>query len=241
VTLTRSHGASGGFWLSLVKDALIVVVVALVISFLLKTFLIRSFFIPTDSMEPTLLQDDRIVVSQLHGNFLDLKRGDVIVFSDPGGWLSPLSGARENDPVSRTLDSIGNFFGISSSTSAEYLVKRIIGLPGDNLLCCDEEGFVRINEAPIDEPYLILPDGLNKVSSNDFQVTVPSGALWVMGDNRYNSADSRRNMDKVGGGFVPLENVVGRAVVVVWPQDRWSLLSNYPGVFDDIPERFDFR
>ena len=241
MTLTRSHGASGGFWLSLVKDALIVVVVALVISFLLKTFLIRSFFIPTDSMEPTLLQDDRIVVSQLHGNILDLKRGDVIVFSDPGGWLSPLSGARENDPISRSLDAIGNFFGISSSTSADYLVKRIIGLPGDDLLCCDEEGFVKINEVPIDEPYLLLPAGVDKVSSNDFQVTVPSGALWVMGDNRYNSADSRRNMDKVGGGFVPLENVVGRAVVVVWPQDRWSLLSNYPEVFDDITERIDFR
>ena len=96
---------------------------------------------------------------------------------------------------------------------------------------------MRVNGVPLAETYLKLPDGVSKVSSNDFAVTVPEGALWVMGDNRYNSADSRRNMDKPGGGFVPVGNVVGRAIVITWPQDRWEWLSNYPVVFSGIESR----
>jgi signal peptidase I len=99
------------------------------------------------------------------------------------------------------------------------------------VVCCDELGALSVNGIPLAEPYLFLPEGVTKVSSNDFEVVVPEGALWVMGDNRYNSADSRRNMDKPGGGFVPLENVVGRAIVISWPQDRWTWLSNYPETF----------
>lgn len=216
-------------------------IAALVISFLLKTFLIRSFFIPTDSMEPTLLRDDRIVVSQIHGDFLELKRGDVIVFSDPGGWLSPQAGAREDDPISRFIDAILGSFGVPLGQNEEYLVKRIVGLPGDVLLCCDTDGLLQINGVPVEEHYLTLPEGVDKVSSNDFRVAVPPEALWVMGDNRYNSADSRRNMEKPGGGFVPVANVVGRAVVIVWPYDRWSLLSNHPDVFESISGQVEFR
>ena len=213
------------------RDAVIIVVAALVVSFLIKTFLIRSFFIPTDSMESTLIRDDRIIVSQLHGGPLDLRRGDVIVFVDPGGWLSVQSGVSEDDPLSRLLDGVSLFLGLSSPDDNEHLVKRLIGLPGDTVTCCDELGAMSINGVPLAEPYVSLPDGVTKVSSNDFEVVVPEGALWVMGDNRYNSADSRRNMDKPGGGFVPLDNVVGRAIVISWPQERWSWLSNYSETF----------
>ncbi|MEK9599561.1 MAG: signal peptidase I [Pontimonas sp.] len=213
------------------RDAVIIVVAALVVSFLIKTFLIRSFFIPTDSMESTLIRDDRIIVSQLHGGPLDLHRGDVIVFVDPGGWLSVQSGVSEDDPLSRLLDGVSFFLGLSSPDDNEHLVKRLIGLPGDTVACCDELGAMSINGVPLAEPYVSLPDGVTKVSSNDFEVVVPDGAVWVMGDNRYNSADSRRNMDKPGGGFVPLENVVGRAIVISWPQERWSWLSNYSETF----------
>jgi len=213
------------------RDAVIIVVAALVVSFLIKTFLIRSFFIPTDSMESTLIRDDRIIVSQLHGGPLDLRRGDVIVFVDPGGWLSVQSGVSEDDPLSRLLDGVSLFLGLSSPDDNEHLVQRLIGLPGDTVTCCDELGAMSINGVPLAEPYVSLPDGVTKVSSNDFEVVVPEGALWVMGDNRYNSADSRRNMDKPGGGFVPLDNVVGRAIVISWPQERWSWLSNYSETF----------
>jgi len=219
------------------RDAAIIVVAALVVSFLIKTFLIRSFFIPTESMEATLVRDDRIIVSQLTPEVFELNRGDVIVFVDPGGWLSQQSGVSEDDPLSRILNGISVFVGLSSPNNEQHLVKRVIGLPGDRVVCCDDLGAMSVNGVALTETYVQLPQGVSKVSSNDFDVTVPDDALWVMGDNRYNSADSRRNMDKPGGGFVPLENVVGRAIVISWPQERWTWLGNYPPVFSEIVSR----
>ena len=219
------------------RDAVIIVVAALVVSFLIKTFLIRSFFIPTESMEATLIRDDRIIVSQLTPEVFELNRGDIIVFVDPGGWLSQQSGVSEDDPLSRILNGISVFVGLSSPNDEQHLVKRVIGLPGDRVVCCDDLGAMSVNGVALTETYVQLPQGVSKVSSNDFDVTVPDDALWVMGDNRYNSADSRRNMDKPGGGFVPLENVVGRALVISWPQERWTWLGNYPPVFSEIVSR----
>lgn len=219
------------------RDAVIIVVAALVVSFLIKTFLIRSFFIPTESMEATLIRDDRIIVSQLTPGVFDLNRGDIIVFVDPGGWLSQQSGVSENDPLSRVLNGLSVFVGLSSPNNEQHLVKRVIGLPGDRIVCCDDLGAMSVNGVALTETYVQLPQGVSKVSSNDFDVTVPDDALWVMGDNRYNSADSRRNMDKPGGGFVPMENVVGRAIVISWPQDRWTWLGNYPPVYSEIVSR----
>jgi signal peptidase I len=219
------------------RDAVIIVVAALVVSFLIKTFLIRSFFIPTESMEATLIRDDRIIVSQLTPEVFELNRGDIIVFVDPGGWLSQQSGVSEDDPLSRILNGISVFVGLSSPNDEQHLVKRVIGLPGDRVVCCDDLGAMSVNGVALTETYVQLPQGVSKVSSNDFDVTVPDDALWVMGDNRYNSADSRRNMDKPGGGFVPLENVVGRAILISWPQERWTWLGNYPPVFSEIVSR----
>jgi signal peptidase I len=219
------------------RDAVIIVVAALVVSFLIKTFLIRSFFIPTESMEATLIRDDRIIVSQLTPEVFELNRGDIIVFVDPGGWLSQQSGVSEDDPLSRILNGISVFVGLSSPNDEQHLVKRVIGLPGDRVVCCDDLGAMSVNGVALTETYVQLPQGVSKVSSTDFDVTVPDDALWVMGDNRYNSADSRRNMDKPGGGFVPLENVVGRAILISWPQERWTWLGNYPPVFSEIVSR----
>lgn len=213
------------------RDLVIIVVAALVVSFLIKTFLIRSFYIPTESMEETLQRDDRIIVSQLLPALVPVERGDVVVFVDPGGWLSLQPGVSENDPLSSVLNAISLFVGLSSPNDNEHLVKRVIGLPGDLVECCDELGALSINGVPIVEPYTSLPEGVNKVSSSDFTVVVPDDALWVLGDNRYNSADSRRNTDKPGGGFVPLSNVVGRAIVISWPNDRWQWLGNFPESF----------
>jgi signal peptidase I len=213
------------------RDLLFIVLAALVVSFLIKTFLIRSFYIPTQSMEDTLITDDRIIVSQLTPNLVPLNRGDIIVFVDPGGWLSLQTGVSENDPLTTVLDAVSLFVGLSSPNDNEHLVKRIVGLPGDVVVCCDELGALSVNGVPVPEPYVRLPEGVNKVSSSDFSVVVPEGSLWVLGDNRYNSADSRRNTDKPGAGFVPIENVVGRAIVISWPSDRWAWLDNYPESF----------
>jgi signal peptidase I len=213
------------------RDLVIIVAAALVVSFLIKTFLIRSFYIPTESMEDTLQKDDRIIVSQLTPQLVPVQHGDVVVFVDPGGWLSLQPGVSENDPLSRVLNAISLFVGLSGPNDNEHLVKRVIGLPGDVVECCDALGALSINGVPISEPYTALPEGVNKVSSSDFSVTVPEGSLWVLGDNRYNSADSRRNTDKPGGGFVPLDNVVGRAIVISWPSDRWQWLDNFPESF----------
>jgi signal peptidase I len=234
---TKRKRSFGGRVLLLVRDLLIIVLAALLLSFLIKTFLIRSFFIPTESMESTLARDDRIIVSQLTPRLFALERGDVVVFVDPGGWLSVQTGVSENDPLSRALNAISLVIGLSSPNDNEHLVKRVIGMPGDVVECCDALGAITVNGVPLAEPYLLLPQGVNKVSSDDFSVTVPPESLWVMGDNRYNSADSRRNTDKPGGGFVPIANVVGRAVVISWPSERWQWLGNFPETFVGVESR----
>ena len=223
------------------RDAVVIVLAALVVSFVMKTFLIRSFFIPTDSMDPTLIRDDRIIVSQLTPTPFALNRGDVVVFVDPGGWLSIQRGVSEEDPISWVLNAATIFIGLSSPDDNEHLVKRVIGLPGDTIECCDDQGRMSINGVALEEPYVYLPEGVSKVSSDDFAVEVPENSLWVMGDNRYNSADSRRNMDKPGGGFVPVDNVVGRAIVISWPQDRWRWLDNFSDTFDGVESRDSSR
>lgn len=230
----RSLGRS---LLLLARDLVVIVLAALVVSFLIKTFLIRSFFIPTESMESTLARDDRIIVSQLTPGVVDINRGDVVVFVDPGGWLSIQTGVSENDPLSRVLNAISLVIGLTGPNDNEHLVKRVVGMPGDVVECCDELGAMTINGVPLSEPYILLPEGVNKVSSDNFSVIVPADALWVMGDNRYNSADSRRNTDKPGGGFVPIANVVGRAIVISWPSERWQWLENFPETFVGIESR----
>lgn len=237
VPLVSEKRSLGRSMLFLLRDLVIIVLAALVVSFLIKTFLIRSFFIPTESMESTLARDDRIIVSQLTPGLVELNRGDVVVFVDPGGWLSVQTGVSENDPISRVLNAISLVVGLTSPNDNEHLVKRVIGMPGDVVECCDELGAMSVNGVTLSEPYLALPEGVNKVSSDDFSVTVPAQSLWVMGDNRYNSADSRRNTDKPGGGFVPIANVVGRAVVISWPSERWQWLGNFPETFVGMESR----
>jgi signal peptidase I len=234
MTERRSVGRS---ILAFAKDVVIIVFAALIVSFLIKTFLIRSFYIPTESMEATLIRDDRIIVSQLTPGLFEVKRGDVVVFVDPGGWLSIQQGVSEDDPISKVLNAISYVVGLSSPNDNQHLVKRVVGLPGDTVVCCDDLGAMSVNGLPLTEPYVSLPTGVNKVSSDDFEVVVPEGSLWVMGDNRYNSADSRRNMDTPGGGFVPIQNVVGRAIVISWPMERWQWLENYPETFVGIESK----
>jgi len=208
------------------RDILLILLAAVLISFLLKTFVIRSFYIPSASMEHTLQEDDRVIVNELEPRLAPLSHGDVVVFRDPGGWLPPDAG----EPGT-WFDAVLVFLGLAAPKDGEHLVKRIIGLPGDTVVCCTDFGQLTVNGAPLDEPYIVIPSGASQATREPFSVTVPEGALWVMGDNRYNSADSTAHVDDPGGGFVPLANVVGRAVVISWPVDRWTWLDNYPTTF----------
>ena len=225
----------GRYLFVIIRDLLVIVLAALVVSFLIKSFLVRSFSIPTSSMEDTLQIDDRVIVSQLTPGPFDLERGDVVVFVDPGGWL-PSGLATEDDPLTRLFNWVGPRLGLPDQSGDQHLIKRVIGLPGDTVVCCDALGALSVNGVPLDEPYVVLPEGQTEVSGTSFSVVVPNNSLWVMGDNRYNSADSRANLSKPGGGFVPLGNVVGKAWVISWPAERWEVLSNFPTVFQGIPD-----
>ena len=217
-----------------VRDIFVIFAIAIVVSFVVKTFLVRSFFIPSASMEQTLVIDDRVIVNELVPAMVPIEHGDVVVFRDPGGWL-PASVAAPVSPLVAATEWTLSLFGLASPDSNDHLIKRVIGLPGDVVTCCDATGKMTVNGVPISEPYIKLSSGETKASGINFSVTVPAKSLWVMGDNRYNSKDSRYNTDQPGGGFVPVSDVVGRAFVISWPMSRWSWLSNYPDTFSGVP------
>lgn len=209
------------------RDVVVIVGAALIISFLIKTFLVRTFYIPSASMQATLQVNDRIIVNQLVPELIPVQRGDIVVFRDPGGWLPPRL-EQPQAPLDAAAEWVLSLVGLADSDSDEHLVKRVIGLPGDRIVCCNDLGQLSINGVPIDEPYVVLPPDTTNVSSRDFQDDVPEGTLWVMGDNRYDSSDSRVN------GVVPIDDVVGRAFVISWPIERWRWLDTPPLVFDGV-------
>lgn len=213
-------------------DLVVIVATALVLSLLVKTFLIRSFFIPSGSMLETLQIQDRIIVNELVPEVVPLNRGDVVVFRDPGNWLGTVVKPEQN-----FFEATGEWFlaafGFAAPDSSQHLVKRVIGVEGDHIVCCNVDGKLTINGVAIDEPYLpkdVAPSVLN------FDVVVPKGSIWVMGDNRANSEDSRYHQDLPSKGFVDMKHVVGRAFVVSWPFSNWQWLDNYPDVFKDVPK-----
>lgn len=216
-----------------IRDLILIFLAAIIISVGIKTFLVRSFYIPSASMENTLQINDRIIVNQLVPDLVPIERGDVVVFKDPGGWLAP-NVVPPRPPLVEALDWLLSVIGLSAPDSNDHLIKRVIGLPGDEVACCNAFGQVSINGVPIDEPYLKLPADVTRASKDDFAVTVPEGGLWVLGDNRYNSCDSRCNLNGTSKGIVPIENVVGRAVLISWPTQRWTWLDNYPKVFEGV-------
>ncbi|WP_309064428.1 signal peptidase I [Microbacterium sp.] len=219
------------------RDVLVIIVIAALVSFVVKTFVVRSFYIPSGSMERTLLVNDRILVDELTPRWAGYEHGDVVVFKDPGGWLPPQPQRAPRPALVEAADWLLTFVGISTSDAQDHLVKRVIGTPGDHVVCCNALGQITVNDAPIDETsYLNLPQGDTAASGMDFDVTVPEDSLWVMGDNRDRSQDSRAHQDLPGGGFVPLENVVGRAFLTTWPLDRFGLIDTHDEVYRAIPE-----
>ena len=216
------------------RDILFILLAAIVISFLIKTFLVRSFYIPSESMENTLMVNDRVLVNELEPRLMPVQRGDVIVFTDPGGWLNEQPTTPRPGGLPGLVAGALDFIGLTPSASNDHLIKRVIGLPGDHIACCTADGRMTVNSIPIDEPYVHLPAGVTRASYVDFDVTVPAGELWVEGDNRNNSEDSRYHQSLPTKGFVPMSDVVGKAFVITWPVDRWTWLGNYPLTFDGV-------
>lgn len=223
-------------WAVLLRDVVVIVLIAVVVSFLVKTFVVRSFYIPSGSMEDTLHVQDRILVDEITPRFGGYDRGDIVVFQDPGGWLPP-STEPPRPPVVEAVEWVLSLVGLAAPDSDDHLVKRIIGMPGDHVVCCNAIGQITVNDVPVDESgYLKLPSGDTAASRDPFDVVVPDGSLWVLGDNRNSSKDSRYNTDQPGDGFVPIDNVVGRAFLVTWPLNRFGLLDFHHDVFAGVPE-----
>ncbi|MEI6216493.1 MAG: signal peptidase I [Actinomycetes bacterium] len=206
---------------SLLRELPIIVVAALVVSVLVKTFLVHFFFIPSGSMENTLQVGDRIAVNKLASYFSDIKRGEVVVFHDPANWLGAVpaeTGPKALEVVKSGLVAVG----ILPDPAKQYLIKRVIGVGGDHVVCCDAKGRLQINGTSVNEPYIFAG---NKPSESNFNVTVPKGFIWVMGDHRGASADSRFHTDDIHKGMVPLSDVVGRSEFVVWPFSHAKFLA----------------
>src|SRR5690606_8396500 len=207
---------------SAVKEIPLLIGVAVLIALVLKTFLVQAFVIPSGSMEQTIQIGDRVLVDKLTPWFGSRpQRGDVVVFKDPGGWLQDeQTTPKKEDPVGIKQIKDGlTFIGLLPSDNEKDLIKRVIGVGGDRVQCCDPQGRVTVNGVPLNEDYL-YPG--NAPSTTPFDITVPEGRLWVMGDHRSDSADSRSHIDTDYGGTVSEDEVVGRAMVIAWPLGRWS-------------------
>lgn len=239
-TQERAGGPSQGnsigrSLLMFLKEVVIVVVLAVVLPLVLKTWFVQSFWIPSGSMNNTLVKDDRVSVSKLTPRFFDLKRGDIVVFADPGEWLTDVVPPQQG-PVAERINSVLSWVGLLPNDEGNHLIKRIIGLPGDKVQCCTADGRLLVNNAPITEPYVYPGD---RPSDITFDITVPADHLWVMGDHRSNSKDSRYNdapADNGSLGSVPIDNVVGRAFAVVWPLSKLSWLSTPESTFARVPD-----
>jgi signal peptidase I len=212
-------------------ETVVILALALVLSLLIKTFLVQAFSIPSGSMEDTLLVGDRVLVSKLTPGPFDLHRGDVVVFKDPGGWLQGVP--EDGNAVSRAVGAVMTFVGLLPQDAGEHLIKRVIGLPGDTVACCDDSGKLTVNGVPVTETY--VRDG-DQPSDKRFTITIDAGHLWVMGDNRSESLDSRFHED-LDRGQVPIANVVGKAVAVVWPLSRIGGVVEPDDTFADVPNR----
>ncbi len=218
-----------------VKEILIVVVGAIIISSVIRVFLGQMFVIPSASMEHTLDIGDRVAVQKV----TDFKRGDVVVFADPGGWLGAEDESAPRGPVGRVFE----FIGVLPDTSTGHLIKRVIGTPGDHVVCCNTRGQITVNGYALDETGYLYSEGGEQVAPSEtkFDVVVPQGRIWVMGDHRNDSADSRCHLstltldgDRGSSAFVPESDVVGPAFAIVFPIGRATLLK-VPDTFAGVP------
>ena len=206
---------------SLLKEFPILVVVALIVSLLIKTFLVQFFYIPSGSMENTLQIKDRVAVNKIPFISRSIHRGDIVVFRDPANWLSEPFNSESPFIVEKLREGLVAL-GVLPNPAKQYLVKRVIGIGGDRVICCNKNKKLTINGKESTEPYIF--EG-NDPSDLNFDVTVPAGKIWVMGDHRGASADSRYHQDDINKGMVPLNRLTGRVVAVIWPFKNLKIIS----------------
>jgi signal peptidase I len=210
------------FW----RELPILIAVALLLAVVIKTFAIQAFWIPSGSMENTLEINDRVLVNKIVYHIRDIHRGDIVVFNGDGSWdPGPI-------PVNGNIfqqfgAGFASMFGFGHP--GDILIKRVIGIPGDHVACCDAQGRITVNGVPLTEQSYLYPG--SAPSETRFNIVVPQGRLWVMGDNRLWSADSRDHMGDPGGGTVPESAVIGRAFIIIWPPSRWRILP-IPATFE---------
>lgn len=232
---TRSGPSLGRVAFAWTREIVIVVIGALIASTLLRLFIAQMFVIPSGSMEQTLMVRDRVAVQKL----VPFERGDIVVFRDTQGWLAPAH--EEGDPIRKGLI----FVGLAPDESANHLIKRVIGMPGDHVTCCDAQGRIIVNGVPLDEGSYLYADPATgrqvEPSAVTFDVVVPAGKVFVMGDHRNNSQDSRCHLSDESEGeatgsaaFIPTENVVGTAILVVFPFSRIQTLPR-PETYEGVP------
>lgn len=231
----------GGLWRT-VRETVVLLVVAVVLAVAVKTFLAQAFYIPSESMEPGLNVNDRILVEKPSYWFGGPQRGDVVVFADPGDWLTETGDVGPTGLIAKALEKVGLY------PSGNHLVKRVIGVGGDTVTCCDKDGRIQVNGTSLAEDDFIDPqercDGpmVNGCDRSGWSATVPKGYLFVMGDNRDESADSSvhlcvaQDADPTcdpAGAFIPADSVVGKVVSVVWPVNHAKILKR-PDVFKEV-------
>ena len=218
---------------SYIKEIPILIGVALAIALVLKTFLVQAFVIPSGSMEETIRIGDRVLVDKLTPWFGSKpERGDVVVFKDPGNWLPKEEKQAPSAAGIKQFKEFMTFIGLLPSADEQDLIKRVVAVGGDTVKCCDKQGRVTVNGTPLTEPYVHKG---NPPSTLKFTVNVPTGRIFVMGDHRSDSADSRFHLDEPYRGTVSEENVVGRAVVIAWPFGHWRRLEE-PDTFGTVSD-----
>ena len=223
----------GSFW----RELPVLIVIALVIALVVKTYVVQMFFIPSGSMQDTLQINDRVMVNKLVYHFRSIQPGDIVVFNDDGSWNpEPPPGKPASDPVVRLYEVTvvrlyHAFLGMvdgATQDNGNILIKRVIGVPGDHVACCNASGDVTVNGVPLSESSYLYPGNSPGSAptpyAGHFSITVPAGRLWVMGDHRAISSDSRLHTQDPFGGTVPENMVIGRAFVIIWPPSRWRIL-----------------
>jgi len=216
---TSHRRKPSSFW----RELPFLILIALVLALLIKTFLVQAFYIPSGSMEKTLAIGDRVLVNKLVYRIRDVHRGEIVVFRGPQSWQDTpeFTANPPSNPIARFFHDIGSALGVAAPSDKDF-IKRVIGVGGDHVVCCDVQGHITVNGHPIQETKYLFPGA--RPSEQNFDVTVPKGRLWVMGDHRNASADSRSRLSDGQSGTIPTGNVIGRAFVKVWPPGDWGTL-----------------
>src|SRR5215470_9059381 len=229
----RRARKKGAFW----RELPVLLLIALVLAVLIKTFLVQAFFIPSSSMERTLhgcpgCSGDRVLVNKLTYRFRDPKPGEIVVFRGPGSWDPEVRIKRPSNILQRGIQSVGQVIGIAQPNEKDF-IKRVIAVGGQTVQCCDSQGRVLVDGRPLDEPY-VYRDGREDPGLARFgPIRVPDGRLWVMGDHRNQSADSRAHIGDADHGTISVDDVVGKAFIIVWPPSRWDTLGT-PSTFQSL-------